>query len=138
MPGCCGGDEGEEKETEKKETEEKKTEEKEEVAVAEKGERKERKRGGRGGSGGGGGGGGKKKNNKHPLTMLEMNVIRRGQLARVLLSRMGTGTMTSELVAMAPSCSMWEEAMASYVERMEREGKSTEASLSRLVLGRTL
>jgi hypothetical protein len=54
-------------------------------------DRKERKRGTRGG------GDKKKTNGRHPLTSLEMEVIQRGQLARVLRSRAGTGTMTAEV-----------------------------------------
>ena len=71
-----------------------------------------------------------RKSSNHPLTALEVDVIKCGQLARVLQSRMGTGTMTLELVALSPSCGMWDEAMASYVTKMKREGKVDNASLS--------
>ena len=81
-------------------------------------ERKQRKRGKGGGNGNGG-----RKNGKYPLTSLEVEVIECNQLARVLRSRMNTGTMTLELIALSPSCGMWKECVESYVLVLEREGR---------------
>jgi WD40 repeat protein len=102
-------------------------------------ERKQRKRGkgsstgtNNGGNKHNGNGGGK---NKFPLTSLEMEVIRCGQLARVLCARMSSGTMTLELVALSPSCGMWREAALSYANSLQRNGKQAEAQLYSFAIG---
>jgi hypothetical protein len=96
------------------------------VQVEKKG-RKQRTRGG--GSSSGGIGGGKNKNTKYPLTPVEIEVIKSGELARVLCARMGSGTMTADLVALSPSCGMWREAALSYSRTLQRQGKLAKAKL---------
>ena len=101
----------------------------EEVQEDVKKERKQRKRGNGNGKGNG------KQKNKFSLTALEMEIIKCGQLARVLYARMGSGSMTAELVALSPSCGMWREAALSYERSLQRQGKHSESALYLTALG---
>ena len=91
-----------------------------------------RKRGARGGARGSK----SKKSAARGLSAYEVDTVAQGELARVLYARMAAGKMTPQLVAMAPSCGLWYEAMASWARQLENAGQIRDAALAWASMGK--